>query len=82
MTQPIELPKKLQSVYDLLAKGNAVAFADIHDAIFDNATEFDQRLLQQRIGPYIARLNRRLDRYRMVVKPGVLKGTYTLQRSN
>ena len=33
---------------------------------------------QQTLGPYIVRLNRRLAKYRLAVKPGALKRTYAL----
>lgn len=76
------LPKQLQTVYDLMATGNAIPFATIHDALFTNGEDYDPRLLQQRIGPYIGRLNRRIAKFHMQVKPGVLKGTYVLQRTH
>jgi hypothetical protein len=71
-----DLPPQLQRLYDELAGRGDVSIDVLFRAVF-GATE-SERSKQQRLGPYITRLNRRLRASRRKVTPGRLKGTYVL----
>jgi hypothetical protein len=54
-----------------------VPIPSLYGAVLSTPTpNQEQRHLQQALGPYIIRLNRRLKKARLAVKPGRLKGTY------
>lgn len=70
----IDLPPKLLLLYRALDGKGDVPFETLWRAIFDS-TPPDQHL-QQRLGCYVTRLNRRLEGRR--VEPGEAKRTYRL----
>lgn len=72
----LDLPPRLQTLYDLLDVGYDTSIADIHRKLFGEDAPL--RHAQQRIGTPISRLNRRLAKHRKRVVPGRLKGTYRL----
>ena len=73
----IELPPKLQALYDLLECGEDVHVLNLYQKVVDKETN-DQRFAQQVLGSYFTKLNRRLRQARKCVQPGSLKGTYRL----
>lgn len=73
----IELPAALQLLFDALKTGKDTPIATIHATLFGSTLE-DPRSMQQRVGPYVTRLNRRIRGAKKIVKPGALKGTYVL----
>lgn len=79
MTIADELPAQQAVLYAALFLKGDVAIETLHEALFSKSekTRVEQ---QQALGPYITRMNRRLQRHAMVVKPGTIKGTYTLAR--
>ena len=78
-TKPLELPPKLRGLYDFMRAhdGEDVTIPAIYGAVVAGDA-LDLRTAQQKLGPYITRLNRRLREHRKAVKPGRLKGTYAL----
>lgn len=75
MPTSIVLPERQQKLYDALAGRGDVPISDLCDAIEAN---LENTPAQQWLGPYITRLNRRLAKRGLRVKPGALKGTYRL----
>ncbi len=75
----IDLPPRLQSLYDILSDQYDVPIADIHKRLFGEDAPL--RNAQQRLGTPITRLNRRLIKHCKKVVPGRLKGTYRLTSS-
>lgn len=65
------LPERPQQLYDALIGRGDVAIADLCKAI-------GQAPDQNRLGPYITRLNRRIASQGLRVKPGTLKGSYRM----
>lgn len=76
-TKPLELPPKLKELHDFLVGKGDVEILEIYRNIV-GSEELPLRRAQQYLGPYVTKLNRRLREHRQVVKPGRLKGTYTL----
>jgi hypothetical protein len=75
-----ELPTQQAAIYRLLDGAVDVSIDKLYEAVGSKAVIADsQKVKQQFLGPYIVRLNRRLAKHRRVVKPGALKGTYTLK---
>ncbi len=74
----IELPKTAQTLFDALHCKGDVDIDTLHKALFPGAKVREKRNQQQRLGPPIVRLNRRLVKHKLAVKPGALKGTYRL----
>lgn len=72
----IDLPPKLQKLYDLLSDQYDVSIIDLHKGLFGDDAPL--RNAQQRLGTPITRLNRRLAKRKKRVVPGRLKGTYRL----
>lgn len=74
---PTDLPERQQQIYDALKGRGDVPITELCTAI--SAPPLDlTRNHQQWLGPYITRLNRRLAKQKLRVKPGALKGTYRL----
>lgn len=77
MNAPLQLPRREQDLYDLLAGKGDVAIIALYIAM--GGPEFaDPTYPQKWLGPYITRLNRRVKNLRMKVKPGVARETYQL----
>lgn len=75
----LELPPKQQQLYDLLKGNGDVRILDMHACVYgETADARELRNAQQRLGPHITRINRRLRGHGQVVRPGDLKGTYRL----
>lgn len=76
-----ELPAQQAALYRLLDGAVDVSIDRLYGAIEENwsVPAETQTAKQQILGPYITRMNRRLAKHRRVVKPGALKGTYTLK---
>ena len=55
-----------------------MAIETLHAAIYPDIKDRTRTQQQQVLGPFITRLNRRLVKHRLAVKPGERKGTYTL----
>jgi hypothetical protein len=72
----IDLPPRLQKLYDSLSDQYDVSIADLHKHLFGE--DVPLRHAQQRLGTPITRLNRRLAKHKKRVVPGRLKGTYRL----
>lgn len=71
----IQLPQRLQQLYDSLAGQGDVQIDLLCRAVDAN---LENTPGQQWLGPYITRLNRRIKARGLAVKPGALKGTYRL----
>lgn len=70
-----DLPKRQQQLYDALAGRGDVAWETLAEAIEANLGDCHPA---QWLGPYVTRLNRRLAKKGLAVKPGALKGTLRL----
>ena len=77
MSQPLELPKREQDLYDLLVGQGDVHIAALYEAM-GGPEDRDPPYRQQWLGPYISRLNRRLKNLKMRVRPGQARETYCL----
>lgn len=74
-----QLPPKMQALYDVLQPhGQDIPILKIFAALKGDFSDEPQRHIQQHLGPYITRLNRRLAGARQRVEPGKMKGTYRL----
>lgn len=73
----IKLPAQQQKLFDALATGGDVAIEDLYRLLLEREPPKDA---QQRLGPYIVKLNRRLAAQNLVVRPGRIKRTYSLQQ--
>jgi hypothetical protein len=73
----MKLPAQQQRLYDALAGNGDVDIDVLFRTLFDREPPKDA---QQRLGPYIVKLNRRLAAGNLVVRPGRLKRTYSLQQ--
>jgi hypothetical protein len=71
-----DLPLRCQQIFDTLKGRGDVPVHELCQAIDKKSTAFSYD--QQFLGSYINRLNRRLKKRGMKVKPGALKGTYRL----
>ena len=71
------LPASQKTLYEALLGRGDVSIEKLYAAL-GLAETTDSVRQQQTLGPYIVRLNRRLAKYRLAVKPGALKRTYTL----
>lgn len=73
----IELPRRQALLFKAVqGKGN-VDIRLLFKAVFEEAAP-DYTDAQQKLGPVITRLNRRLRDGKLIVKPGTLKRTYCL----
>lgn len=69
---------KLGQLYDLLYLRGEVAIDDLYQGLFDREPPPDA---QARLGPYVARLNKKLRPHGLIVRPGSQhKRTYAMQR--
>lgn len=68
-------PVAQRNLFDALWMKGDVPIPVLIKAV-DRATGDDLRHQQQVLGPYITRLNRRLKKARLAVRPGRMKGTY------
>lgn len=79
---PLELPAKLQKLYDFMQGKGDTPILDIYRHLNDREPERAQlseyRYAQQALGTHITRLNRRLREHKQAVRPGRIKGTYVL----
>jgi hypothetical protein len=73
----VKLPTQQEKLYEALAGKGDVSIDTLYRILFDREPPKDA---QQRLGPSIVRLNRRLAASRLVVRPGKMKRTYTLQQ--
>ena len=73
---PTDLPERQQQIYDVLKGRGDVPITELAAAI--DSPKQDLAAQQQWLGPYSVRLNRRLAKQKLRVKPGALKGTYRL----
>lgn len=71
-----DLPPQLQKFYDELFGKGDVPWAHLFKVLGLQ----EGRDLQQALGPYVVRINRRLRTQRMRVEPGQMKKTYRLVR--
>lgn len=80
--KPLELPAKLQKLYDFMQGKGDTPILDIYRHVLDReptaAPRSEHRYAQQELGTHITRLNRRLREHKQVVRPGRIKGTYVL----
>jgi len=89
-SEDLKLPASLQKLYDALdarrtpdGVAQAVHVEQLHNAVYgrDAAPEIETvRHLQQRLGSYVTKLNRRLKGHKLAVKPGDRKYTYVLTK--
>lgn len=77
MTQPLELPRREQDLYDLLAGKGDVHINDLYLGMGGPDCD-DLRRRQQWLGPYTTKLNRRIRNLKMRVRPGEKRDTYAL----
>lgn len=70
------LPAKLALLYAALPLETDVAIVTLHNTLFPQHADRDPTFMQNCLGPYITKLNRRLDG--QAVKPGLLRKTYRL----
>lgn len=78
-SEDLKLPASLQKLYGMLAvcPGGPVAVGPLHQEVYGHVTD-DVRHMQQRLGSYVTKLNRRLKGHKLAVKPGDRKYTYVL----
>lgn len=78
----IELPASLQKLYDALQPAeDSRSVLELHEAVYGplvSAQVNEVRHMQQRLGSYVTKLNRRLKGHKLAVKPGDRKYTYVL----
>ena len=70
------LPAKLALLYAALPLDTDVSIEKLHDLLFPERTDRTVSFKQNCLGPYLTKLNRRLDG--QAVKPGLLRKTYRL----
>lgn len=75
MHTDLKLPDRLNRLYVALKGKGDVSMDALCEAIEAN---LENTPSQQWLGPYITRLNRRIAKQGLAVKPGALKGTYRL----
>ncbi|CAB4126164.1 hypothetical protein UFOVP68_26 [uncultured Caudovirales phage] len=73
----MNLPRQQAKLYAALASGTDVLIDDLFRILMDREPP---KTAQQHLGPYIVKLNRRLQTHGMVVSPGALKRTYALKK--
>lgn len=73
-----ELTPRMQELFALFELDKDVTILGVYERFFDHPPEVDRRRAQQHLGSYITKLNRRLKRRRLAVRPGRLKETYRL----
>lgn len=78
MNAILEFPPKQQALYDALRGKGDVPISELYAAVFPQGGTAPAGKEQQWLGPYITKLNRRLARRGLAVKPGNTKGSYAL----
>lgn len=73
----MKLPAQQHKLYAALLDQGDVAIDLLYRTLFDREPPKDA---QQRLGPYIVKLNRRLAEHGLIVRPGRIKRTYSLQQ--
>lgn len=75
----MKLSNLQKRVYDTLALDEDVKIADMHKAAYpaSHTSDTEVRVMQQRLGSVIARINEKLTKTRIV--PGRVKQTYRLE---
>lgn len=84
MTDAMNLPPRMQDLYDLLAGKEDVDINHLFTCYFGRKPKVEGstiRYAQIHMSPPITRLNRRLRRFGQRVGPGRIKGTYRLTSS-
>lgn len=80
-TYPIQQKK----LFDFMWGKGDVPILDLYRHLYDKEPKkgpvSETRDAQQRLGPTITRLNRRLKPHRLKVVPGEMKGTYTIKKA-
>lgn len=75
----LSLPPTIQRLYELVKDGKRVPIVKMHEAVFGlPAGPLSQRDMQQRVGSYVTKLNRRIRKQKKILKPAEIKGTYAL----
>lgn len=76
----ITLPPALEKVFRAFSLDTDVPFIQVYRIVCPEDTTPDKKLknVQQRIGPYISRINRRIGSHKMAIVPGVARRTYRL----
>jgi hypothetical protein len=73
------LPPRLQKLFESFpTRDQDVAIWTLYSALFPAHPTIQPVLQQQKLGPSITRLNRRLRGERIAVRPGVARRTYRL----
>lgn len=72
---PGQPPVAQRNLFDALWMRGDVPIPVLIKAV-DRMTDNDLRHQQQVLGPYVTRLNRRLKKVKLAVRPGRMKGTY------
>jgi hypothetical protein len=85
MSNKIQLPVKLsaqeQQLFNYFAEvgvNKDLSIADLHDKMFPQEDTTDFRVVQQRLGAVIAKINRKKKPERFQIVPGNIKRTYRL----
>lgn len=75
-------PLAQRAIFEALLKASSgeLPINTLYDLTGYDDTITDVRARQQRLGPLIIRLNRRLKKAKLVVRPGRVKHTYCLVR--
>lgn len=75
----MKLSKLQKRVYDMLSLDTDVKISDMHRAAYpaSHTSDTEVRVMQQRLGSIIARINEKLEGKRVV--PGKIKQTYRLE---
>lgn len=78
MTEIAEtLPPKLALLFGALPQDKDVMIPVLHEVLFPGAAR-DHRDAQQWISPYLTKLNRRIAKEKLAIRPGKLRGSYRL----
>jgi hypothetical protein len=81
-SEDLKLPASLQKLYDALQPAeDSRSVLELHEAVHGplvTAQVNEVRHMQQRLGSYVTKLNRRLKGHKLAVKPGDRKYTYVL----
>lgn len=72
-----DMPPRLKLLFDALDGKGEVSVSSLYETLFgkNDKTEREQ---MQRLGTYVSRLNDKLEEIGLIVEPGRLKYTYTL----
>lgn len=79
MASDAELTPRLQQLYDVFPRlDHDVSVITIYERFTGGPMTCDQRYAQQWLGSYFTKLNRRLRKRQLAVRPGRLKHAYRL----